>query len=147
MNIQQYRVELVKEKGVRYGEDVDVTNSEDVARLLETVYHAGSRAEENVWLICLNTKRRINGFFEVSRGSITSSFMCPSVIARNALLCNAEAVIVAHNHPSGDILPSTEDKTSTRRLKDALGVIGIELLDHIIIGGADYYSFRDSAEL
>ena len=64
--------------------------------------------------------------------------------AELALKNNASACIIAHNHPDGDVSPSEEDRLVTRRLSEALGVLGIPLLDHIIVSGEDTFSFLDA---
>ena len=61
---------------------------------------------------------------------------------QRALLCNASRIMVAHNHPSGDSSPSREDKKSTMKIKEACDLMGISLLDHIIIGEDEYFSFK-----
>ena len=77
--------------------------------------------------------------------------MCPSVhpreVFKQAIVANAAKIIVAHNHPSGDSAPSREDRNVTKMLKDAGEIMGIELVDHIIIGDGNYYSFSDSGTL
>ena len=94
----------------------------------------------------LDNKHRVIQYKELFQGTIDSAQVHPRVVAQEALLVNAAAVIVAHNHPSGVAEPSYADKHITQRLKDALALVDVRLLDHIIIGEG-YTSFADSGLL
>lgn len=85
-------------------------------------------------VLCLTTKMELIGYHEVSRGCLNSTVMHPREIFKAAVLANAAAVILCHNHPSGDPTPSPEDLALTARVRNAGQLIGIDLLDHIIIG-------------
>jgi len=104
---------------------------------------------EKFWALCLNRKNRLIKRVEVSSGTASSSLVHPREVFREAIREGALAVICVHNHPSGDPAPSSADINVTRQLRDAAKTIGIELLDHVIVGQksrdpADlgYYSFR-----
>jgi len=77
---------------------------------------------------------------ELFYGSIDGAEVHPRELVQQALRCNAAAVIVAHNHPSGDVTPSAADRAVTERLKQALRLVDIRLLDHVIVGGRDIVS-------
>ena len=94
--------------------------------------------EEYMYMICMNTKNKIIGVFEISHGSVNSSIVSPREVFQKALLANAVSIIVMHNHPSGDCTPSREDIEVTKRLAEAGKIVGVEVLDHIIVG--DRYS-------
>ena len=94
-------------------------------------------------VLLVNTKNRLLGVHEVGRGTLDSCIVHPRDVIRAALLTNAAAVIVAHNHPSGDSTPSSEDEALYTRLCGAAALVGIELLDFIIIGDGSYCSFRE----
>lgn len=103
-------------------------------------------------LLALNAHMKIIGHREISRGTATSCAVPMVDVARAAILSGAAAVIVAHNHPSGDIRPSEADRAITRQLQRMLSMLEIPLLDHVIIGLADdatvrHYSFRDGGRL
>ena len=83
------------------------------------------------------------GLHVVSIGSVNSSMLPPAEVLKAALLANASAVIVAHNRPSGDAEPSPEDLAVTTRLREAGRLVGIELLDHLIIGAEEWVSLKD----
>ena len=101
-----------------------------------------------VFLIaCLTTKQHLLCVHEVSRGSLDSTVVHPREVFRAATLANAASIALAHNHPSGDASPSPEDIALTTRLVCAGDLMGINVLDHIIVGAGTYYSFREAGRL
>ena len=93
---------------------------------------------ENMYMICMNTKNKVIGVFEISHGTVNASLVTPREVFQKALLANAVSIILMHNHPSGDSTPSRQDIEITKRLTEAGKIVGIDVLDHIIIG--DRYS-------
>ncbi len=116
----------------------EVTSPEAAGDLVLPVL-AGADRERCVALL-LDTKHRLLRTTTVSVGSVDHTFMSPRELYRDALLANASAVVVAHNHPSGDPEPSRDDELVTRRLVSAGEVVGVELLDHLVIGGGRWVS-------
>ena len=100
-------------------------------------------ATEVFAILCLSTKHRVLAYHEVSRGCLDSTLVHPREVFKAAILANAASVVLAHNHPSGDPTPSPDDMTLTRRLVDAGRLIGVDVLDHIVIGDGRYVSFRE----
>lgn len=99
---------------------------------------------EHFWALALNTKNALVRIIEVSVGSLNASIVHPRELFKDAVRASAASVIVVHNHPSGDPTPSGADIQLTRRLVKAGDVLGIEVLDHVIIGdGDEYTSLRD----
>jgi DNA repair protein RadC len=96
-------------------------------------------------ILCLTTKHRVIAYHEVSRGTLDSVPAHPREVFTAAVLSHAAAIIACHNHPSGDPTPSPDDLAVTRRLAAAGEVLDIPLLDHIIIGDARYFSFKEAA--
>lgn len=103
--------------------------------------------EEHFCVLLLNNKGKLLAQREVTRGTLTGSLVHPREVFKYAVAGNAAKIIVVHNHPSGDSAPSREDRNVTKMLKDAGEIMGIELVDHIIIGDGNYYSFSDSGTL
>lgn len=97
--------------------------------------HLAQFEEEHFSLILLNTQHRVIGFEKIFRGTINGASVCPREVVKVVLAHNAAAVILAHNHPSGDPKPSNADISLTRRLMDSLALIDVPVLDHIIVGG------------
>lgn len=107
--------------------------------------------QESVRVVMLNHRKRLLQTDEVFRGTGSESFANPSEILRRAISHSAHAIVLVHNHPSGDPSPSKADFETTRRLKGACEAVGIELADHLIIGSlssrcseAPYFSFREA---
>jgi DNA repair protein RadC len=107
--------------------------------------------KEHFVVFFMDTKHRVKGFNIVSIGNLTSALAHPREVFRPAIATASSALIVAHNHPSGDSSPSSADLIATRNLLDAGKIIGINILDHVIIGVKErcprelgYYSFREA---
>ena len=99
--------------------------------------------QEHMKLLMLNTKSKLIGEANISKGTVNASLVSPRELFIEALDCNAVSIILLHNHPSGDPTPSKNDILLTKRVKEAGDLIGIELLDHIIIGNNCYVSFAE----
>ena len=104
-------------------------------------------AKEQFVVVLLNSKNKVIGTEVVSEGSLSSSIVHPREVYGPAILHHAAAIMVAHNHPSGDPKPSTEDKEATRLLSRSGKVLGIPMIDHVIIGDGNYYSFLENEAL
>ena len=104
-------------------------------------------AKEQFVVILLNGKNKVIGTEVVSEGSLSSSIVHPREVFAPAMLHHAAAIMVAHNHPSGDPKPSFEDEEVTRMLSCSGKVLGIPMIDHVIIGDGNYYSFLENEAL
>lgn len=102
---------------------------------------------EHFVVIHLDVRNQVVGVEETSIGSTASAPVYPKEVLKGALLANAVGIIVAHNHPSGEVEPSAEDRLLTSKLKEACELVGINLIDHIIVGHERYISFADRHEL
>ena len=102
---------------------------------------------EHFMLVLLNTKNRVIAVQQVSEGSLNSSVVHPREVFSPAIAQHAAAILVGHNHPSGDPEPSHEDKALTAVLVKTGNLLGIPLIDHIIIGDGIYYSFKEHGYL
>lgn len=133
---------LTKELSVNYPNIKRVMSTpERVDRLAREFLELHEAAEEYVYMLCMNNKNVLTSIIEISHGTVNSSLVNPREVFQKALLANAVAIILLHNHPSGDPYPSQEDIKITKRLIEAGGVVGVELLDHLIIGRS-YYSLK-----
>ncbi|MGL5086219.1 MAG: RadC family protein [Clostridium sp.] len=103
--------------------------------------------QEVLKLIMLNTKNEVIGIKDVFKGSLNTSIVHPREIFREAIKRNSASIIICHNHPSGDPTPSKEDINITIRLKECSSIMGIELLDHIIIGNTKFVSLKEKGIL
>ena len=107
----------------------------------------GGRPVEQFGVVLLDTRHGLLGTRVVSTGLLDASSAHPREVFRDAVVGRAAAVVLFHNHPSGDPSPSREDVSVTRRLVAAATVLGIEILDHVILGAGTYFSFRESARM
>ncbi len=119
----------------------DLSSPEKVHELLSIDLR--DRKKEVFVLLMLDGKNRLIERVDVSEGTLTSSLVHPREVFRPAIRASAAAVIFAHNHPSGDPVPSSEDIEITERLVDVGELVGIPVIDHVIIGGNDYRSFDE----
>ncbi|WP_420210125.1 RadC family protein [Burkholderia aenigmatica] len=101
----------------------------------------GARPHEVFAAVFLDARHGLIETEEITRGSLTRMAVYPREIVRRAMVHNAAALIVAHNHPSGAVQPSAEDRRLTRVLHDALALVDVKLLDHVVIGTSDTFSF------
>lgn len=120
-------------------------NSRDIYQTFRS--RLNSERVESFQSILLNSKNEIIAIDTVSRGSLSSSIVHPREVYTNAVRLQAAAIIFMHNHPSGDCAPSREDRDCTERLIKAGTLLGIRVLDHIVFGFDDYYSFADAGQL
>ena len=105
-------------------------------------------AVEVFGILLLDTKHRVNRWYQVSRGTLDSALVHPRGVFCPAIRDMAAAIVLAHNHPSGDPTPSRQDLTLTKRLVEAGELLGIPVLDHVIIGDTGRYcSFKETGRL
>jgi DNA repair protein RadC len=100
--------------------------------------------EEHFCVLFVDVQLRVIQFEKMFRGTIDSATVHPREVVRAVLDCNAAAVIFAHNHPSGHSAPSRMDVDLTNVLKAALALIDVKVLDHVVVGGADAFSFAEN---
>lgn len=103
--------------------------------------------QEVVKLVLLNRANIVLGIYELSKGGISGTIVDIRIILGVTLKCNASAIVLVHNHPSGHLVPSEPDKAITAKLKEACKLMEIVLLDHLIISKEGYFSFADSGAL
>ncbi len=123
-----------------------VTSSKDVFDFLKERILKGIEIQEHFIAIYLNQANKIIGYYHHSTGTINATMVDVEIVAAVALKTLAKSVIISHNHPSGNLKPSEADRQLTRRIKEALKLFDISLLDHIIVTNQGYYSFAESSE-
>jgi DNA repair protein RadC len=116
--------------------------SEDVKNYLW--HDMRNHDKEHFVILILDTKNRVLRKDTITIGTLDSSIIHPREVFKSAMKSNAASVIIVHNHPSGDPTPSLDDIATTKRLRDAGEIVGISVLDHVIIGEKEHYSFKDS---
>lgn len=125
----------------RYTNQKKIRGAEDVVNLLKPLI--GLKEKENFVVLMLDSRNNLIRQETVAVGSINASLIHPREIFRQAIIENAAAVVIAHNHPSGDPEPSLDDIRVTKQLVRAGHLLGIELLDHVIVSRNGFYSFMD----
>lgn len=103
----------------------------------------GDCDRESFCILCLNTKQEPTALHMVSTGTLNASLVHPRETYKLAILANSASIIAAHNHPSGEPTPSPEDVELTERLRDSGTLLGIDLLDHLILGDGNYVSLKE----
>ena len=129
-------IKMVKDGSILY-EERKVSSPTDAAKIARRFLMDSDR--EQLIVICLDTKNQPTAINTVSIGSLNSSLVHPREVFKPAILSNSASIIISHNHPSGETCPSSEDISITTRIKEAGKILGIELLDHIIIGSDERY--------
>ena len=135
-------LKLVKESSVLY-ETRTIRSPYDAYKLIKNFLIDSDR--EKFVVACLDTKNQPVNISVVSIGSVNSAIVHPREVFKVAMLSNASKIICFHNHPSGNLKCSKEDENITNRLKECGEILGIELVDHIIVGDNDkYFSFKEN---
>ena len=127
------------------GDRVQFDGPEDVAAYLMPQY--GSRSVEHFGIVLLDTKHRVLRTRVLSVGTLDASLVHPREVFREATLGGAAAIVLFHNHPSGDPVPSGDDVALTTRLVRAGDLMGVDVIDHIIVADACYCSFKETGRL
>jgi DNA repair protein RadC len=122
-----------------------IRSSNDIATYLQAMLK--DYAYEIFAVVYLNRSNKINHFEIISKGGITGTVADPRVILKKALEQDATAIVLCHNHPSGNLKPSTADEELTQKIKEAAKYFDIRVLDHIIVSEEGYYSFADEGIL
>ncbi len=134
-------IQLVKEKSLSYGSN-QINCPRDAADIVGEFLAGADR--EHFIVLCLDTKNNVNAINTVSVGTLNSSLVHPREVFKAAILANSNAIILCHNHPSGDPHPSKEDLEVTKRLVEAGKLLSIEVIDHVVIGDdGRYVSFKE----
>ena len=132
--IQTYSVELVRDSSKLYDVERAITSPQAVHSVVEAVLGLSKKTQEHFVVLSLNTKNVVIGVHTLHIGTVNASIVHPRDVFQRAILNNATSIIICHNHPSGDLTPSQEDIAVTKRIQASGDLLGIEMLDHIIIG-------------
>ncbi len=140
------KYEMVAERVRGYNSDVidtQMNNAHNIAMFIMQTLHSDRMLVEHFYIFMLDTKLKVMGFTDVSKGTLDSSTVHPREVFAPAIMTpKTAAVIVAHTHPSGDPTPSQQDIEVTERLNKASDILGIKLLDHVIVGDRCFTSMK-----
>jgi DNA repair protein RadC len=141
-------IELIYKSKVKASERPVIRASQDAADLLKRGWDENKiDFVEQFKILLLNCAKKVLGLVEISTGGHTCTVVDKKVIFAAALKANATGILLAHNHPSGNLKPSQADEAITRQIKMAGQLLDIQVLDHIIISSEGYYSFADEGLL
>lgn len=133
---------------LRKGDKIEVKRSDDAYKIFKDLFDPNTIVwSEEMILLALNRNNEVYAWRRVSSGGTTGTVCDPKVIFSILLNCGASAFILAHNHPSGALIPSKQDIDVTQKLKEGGKILDIELLDHLIIGHDTYHSMADNQQL
>jgi len=137
-------IDVIYATKIRPSDRLKVTISNDAAEAFRAMWKQSMEHKESFYALYLNRNNRVLGIHKISEGGLSGTLIDVRCIFQVALKANACSVIVAHNHPSGNEIPSDADKTITRKIKEAGLTLDIPLLDHLImLPGEGYMSFAD----
>ncbi len=141
---QVAEVELIYRSKVKASERPQIKTSHDSEQILRRIWNEEKiDFVEQFKVLFLNRANKVLGIFEVSSGGVTGTVADPKLIFVAALKANACAIVISHNHPSGNLKPSQQDEQLTQKINQAGKFLDIKLLDHIIVTSEGYYSFAD----
>lgn len=138
MTITRQKLLLVKEQEFKYNQKISSTI--DLVDFIMNVLNINNEAQEVVYLLSLNNKNQLVSFTEIARGGLNMCNITQNEIFKNVLLSNSNKFILVHNHPSGDPTPSKNDIEVTKQILKSSNILGIDFLDHLIIGDNEYQS-------
>lgn len=144
------QIEAVMELIRRYcketvGSAVRITRSEDIYNVMR--HEIGNLPHEEIWTLFLNRKNEILSKMQITRGSSTASVFDLKRILKEALMRDADGVVMCHNHPSGNLLSSIQDDDITRKMQQGCRAMDLRFLDHVIVTSSGFYSYADNGKL
>ena len=142
---QVSEVKLTYKPKVKASERMSIYSSNDTYQLLKENFYDADTIEyrESFKIVLLNRANKVLGVTQVSEGGLNSTPVDIRIIMQAAILANASAIILSHNHPSGNLRPSSDDKSITAQINQAAKIMQLQILDHIILTSEGYYSFAD----
>lgn len=154
VNLKKHENNIAAEMKVSYiikqkiSERPQITSSKDSYKILKQCFNADTvNYSEEFVLLLLNRANRVIGWIKISAGGIDGTICDPRIIFAIALQTGASSIVLAHNHPSGNLKPSTTDIALTKKIKEGGEILAIQLLDHVILTSESYYSFADEGTL
>jgi DNA repair protein RadC len=126
-------------------ENPQIRSSVDVFNILSPLME--DLPHEEFWILFLNRANRVTGRMKISQGGVSGTVTDVRIVMKKAIETLSSGLVICHNHPSGNNSPSDSDIRITQKIKEAGALMDIQLLDHLIITGKDYYSFADNGAL
>lgn len=145
MEIALATVELYTRKKAKKNSRDKIHSSVDIYRLMHPLMV--NQQVEELWAIYMNMSSRIVKMKRISVGGISQTIVDIRIVLKEALLCNAVAIAICHNHPSGNVRPSLADDQLTEKISNACKTMDIRLLDHVIVADDSFYSYSDEGRM
>lgn len=120
-----------------------ISSAKDASDFIRQFYSDDIEIFESFFILMLNRANNTVGYAKISQGGVTGTVVDAKIVAKYALDTLSPAIILAHNHPSGTLLPSEQDKAITAKLKQGLKLLDVDVLDHVILTSEGYFSFAD----
>lgn len=139
MEFYKIKLQMIKQDNVIITDET-ITNAIDIIDFINSIEGYDKAINENVIVIMLNTKNKIIAYSEIGMGTSNNCYIDIPSIFKTLFTTNTSKFILAHNHPSGDTTPSKEDIATTKKIKEVSELMGVQFLDHIIIGENEYRS-------
>ena len=146
--IPKINVKVTYSKYVPKKDRVTIKSSRDVVNVVKELFNQDTISwVEEMYAVYLSRANDVIGSYQISKGGTTGTMCDPKVVFTTALNCNAHSIILTHNHPSGNLKPSSADHEITKKIKNASAFLDMQLLDHVIVTADGYYSFADEGVL
>lgn len=139
---------LTYKNRVPYNQRQKVITSHGAYEVLTNIFPADTIDYRETFIVLyLNKASQVLGYSVISEGGTASTVVDTKMVIQTALLANASAIIIAHNHPSGNLRPSIDDNRLTKRVEEAARLFDIKVLDHLIVTSESFYSFSDNGDI
>jgi len=147
---------IINEMSIQYGitakrsdtvKNIKILSSIDAYKYAKMFYFEDINIYESFFVIFLDRIKNTKGYAKISQGGTSGTIIDIKILYYLVITCLADSIILVHNHPSGNLQPSNQDKDITNKIKNALSYSDISLVDHIIITDKSYYSFADEGNL
>src|ERR1035437_8776372 len=143
LNYNLAEIQVSYRTKVKASERRQIKTSKDCESVFREIWSSSMEFKEEFYIILLNRANKVLGWYKVSEGGMSGTVVDPKLVFSIALKSLASSLVLAHNHPSGNLKPSTEDIHLTKRLKEAGALLEIPVLDHLILTNDGYFSFAD----
>jgi DNA repair protein RadC len=140
---QLSEIQVSYKSKVKFSEMRQIATSKDAEEIFRSIWSDGMEFREEFYMLLLNRANRVKGWYRVSEGGTAGTVVDPKIIFSIALKCNACAIMMAHNHPSGNTKPSAQDLEMTKKIVAGGKLLEISVLDHLILTSEKYLSFAD----
>ena len=141
-------VKLTYKNNVPYNQRHKISNSQSAYEILTNLFPENTMDYRETFIVLyLNRANQVLGYSVISQGGTSNTTVDIKMVIQTALLANASCIMLAHNHPSGNLHPSSDDNRITNRIIEAARLFDITVLDHIIITNESYYSFTDNGDI